>query len=451
MKKILLKHKIPPETLSPLWKERLGGYLDSAKDGKLSEFQAFLDRYARSIERLEASAEKLRQGLLGVALSLETALKSALSAPEEAVLSFFQRKNSQEDRRRFESLIPSLDAARKNLNAAGLELAACAAIPKADGLTELRLRKVALDEYGISNLSKDYAELTSKAVIRFFDLYESVLKELSELSKALNRLIEDGIKACGSMLADNNEIQNAERSLRATAGAVHSLISKIKELERCPMNKYRYVLFDLDGTLTDSAEGIIRSLQYALSKFGISVGDPDSLRVFLGPPLVDAFMKYFNFSEEDAHKATAYYRERFSTVGLFENRVYDGVTELLQALKARGFKMIIATSKPEEFTERILAHFNLRGYFDHVAGATFDGRISTKSQVIDYAFQKAGIDNPAEAIMIGDRHHDINGANSKGMDSIGVLYGYGTRDELESAGATYTAAAPEDILKILTK
>ena len=214
--------------------------------------------------------------------------------------------------------------------------------------------------------------------------------------------------------------------------------------------KYKYLFFDLDGTLTDSAEGITNSVEHALNKFGITVDDKSKLGRFLGPPLVPAFMEFYGFSEEDAKQAVVYYRERFSTIGLFENRVYDGIPELLTSLKSKGYKLIIATSKPEQFSVRITDHFDLTKYFDCIAGATFDGKIGTKQEVIEYAISKVGISNVSEILMIGDRHHDVEGSRALGIDCIGVLYGYGDRAELEGAGATYIAESVSDIEKIIT-
>jgi phosphoglycolate phosphatase len=213
--------------------------------------------------------------------------------------------------------------------------------------------------------------------------------------------------------------------------------------------KYKHILFDLDGTLTESAEGITRSVAYALEKFGIKETDYEKLKLFVGPPLVDAFMKFYGFSEADAKKATEYYRERFRVKGIFENALYDGITEVLDTLKKAGFNLIIATSKPEEFAKRIVAHFDIEKYFSFIAGATFDGTRGNKSDVIKYALDIAGITDKSSAIMIGDRHHDINGANAVGIDSIGVLYGYGDKNELVSAGATYIAKNVKDIEKII--
>lgn len=212
---------------------------------------------------------------------------------------------------------------------------------------------------------------------------------------------------------------------------------------------YNTILFDLDGTLTDSSPGIINSILYSLNKLGIHESDTDKLRKFLGPPLVDSFKEYYNFSQEKAETAVEYYREYFSTKGLLENAVYNGVTELLEKLKELGKTLIVATSKPEPFTNRILEHFDLMKYFDFVAGSNMDNTRCKKAEVISYALASCNIKELSDAVMIGDREHDIIGANKVGIDSIGVLYGYGDYDELHTAGATHIAENAEDILKII--
>ena len=217
------------------------------------------------------------------------------------------------------------------------------------------------------------------------------------------------------------------------------------------MSKYEYLFFDLDGTLTDSAEGITNCVEHALNKFGISVNDKSELRRFVGPPLVPAFMEFYGFSESDAKQAVAYYRERFKDVGIFENRVYDGIPALLASLKSKGYKSVVATSKPEQFATRIIDHFGLDDYFLLVAGATFDGKISSKQEVIEHAIRSLKIENFSDILMIGDRHHDVDGAKSLGIDSLGVLYGYGNREELAEAGATYIAESVSDIEDIITR
>ena len=212
---------------------------------------------------------------------------------------------------------------------------------------------------------------------------------------------------------------------------------------------YDYLLFDLDGTLTDPGEGITNSVAYALEKWGIEVKDRRELYTFIGPPLSASFKKYYGFSEEDALKSVEYYREYFRDRGIFENKVYEGVSDLLGALRKRGKKIILATSKPEQFARIILDHFNLTEYFDFIAGATMDESRNKKSDVIRYALEAYGICEKPRTLMIGDRDQDMTGATVNGLDSLGVLYGYGDREELEGAGATYIAESVEDILKFV--
>lgn len=212
---------------------------------------------------------------------------------------------------------------------------------------------------------------------------------------------------------------------------------------------YRYVLFDLDGTLTNPEIGITSSVMYALEKFGIEVEDRKELHPFIGPPLTYSFQTYYGLSEADSELAVKYYRERFSVKGLYENEVYPGVEKMLQELKESGKSLIIATSKPEEFTLKILENFDLLKYFDFVAGATMDGSRGEKSDVIRYAIEISGITDKSEAIMIGDRKYDILGAKENGLDSVGVLFGFGDYEELEEAGANHIAETIEDIVKYI--
>ena len=212
---------------------------------------------------------------------------------------------------------------------------------------------------------------------------------------------------------------------------------------------YQYVLFDLDGTLTDPGIGITNSVAYALKKWNIEVAERSELYKFIGPPLEESFRKYYGFSEEDALKAVEYYREYFKVTGIYENTIYDGTEKLLDAVKKSGRKVVLATSKPQEFAETILKHFHIDPYFDHVAGATMDSSRSKKSDVILYALELCGIQDRSQAVMVGDREHDINGANYAGLDSIGVLCGYGDREELETAGATHIVEKIEDVFELL--
>ena len=208
---------------------------------------------------------------------------------------------------------------------------------------------------------------------------------------------------------------------------------------------YQYLLFDLDGTLTDPGLGITNSVMYALRKFGINVSDRSQLYPFIGPPLRDSFRVYYGFSDEQCERAVRYYREYFKKSGMFENEVYDGICELLTRLKASGRTLVVATSKTEVFALEILRHFDLYKYFDFVAGATLNDVRNQKADIIKYALETLNITEKKSAIMIGDRKHDIIGAKETGLDSIGVLYGYGTYDELKNAGATYIADTPADI------
>lgn len=214
------------------------------------------------------------------------------------------------------------------------------------------------------------------------------------------------------------------------------------------MKKYETVLFDLDGTLTDPGEGITNSVSYALEKFGINVEDKRELYRFIGPPLMYSFSHFYSFSEDDAKKAIGYYREYYSKTGIFQNRIYDGIKELLSDLKKSGKKLIVATSKPEHFAKIVLECFDITKYFDYIAGASMDESRSEKAEIMEYAIKTCNID-ASKAVMIGDRHFDIDGAKLFGMDSIGVLFGYGTKIELEEAGATYIADSADEIRKIL--
>jgi len=212
---------------------------------------------------------------------------------------------------------------------------------------------------------------------------------------------------------------------------------------------YKYILFDLDGTLTNPEIGITSSVMYALEKFNIKVEDRKELHPFIGPPLTYSFQTYYGLSEADSELAVKYYRERFSVKGLYENEVYDGVEKMLQELKKSGKTLIIATSKPEEFTLKILAHFDLLKYFDFVAGATMDGSRGEKADVIRYALEISGIEEKSQAIMIGDRKYDILGAKENGIDSMGVLFGFGDYEELTNAGANYIAKTVADIIEYI--
>lgn len=213
--------------------------------------------------------------------------------------------------------------------------------------------------------------------------------------------------------------------------------------------KKKYVLFDLDGTLTDSQDGIMNAIEYALEYYGIQVKERDSLRPFLGPPLSESMQKYCGFDRVKAVEAVETFREYYNTRGKFENKVYPGVESMLKAVQEAGCRLYVATSKPEEIAREILEHFGLAGYFDYIGGATSDDSRVKKSDVVRYVMDKAGIDRPDEAVMVGDRKHDILGAKENGLEAVGVLYGYGDRQELEAAGVDYLAEQAEEIIRFL--
>lgn len=210
----------------------------------------------------------------------------------------------------------------------------------------------------------------------------------------------------------------------------------------------RYLLFDLDGTLTDPMIGITSSVQYALEKFGISVKYLKELIPFIGPPLEESFQQFYGFSKEQAQKAVVYYREYFSPKGIFENEVYPGIQQMIMELNTAGFELIVATSKPRVFAERILKYFGMEEYFCLVAGSELDGKRVHKEEVIQYALDVCGI-HARDALMIGDREYDMKGAAACGVESVGVLYGYGSEKELKDAGADHIVATVKELKQYL--
>ena len=214
------------------------------------------------------------------------------------------------------------------------------------------------------------------------------------------------------------------------------------------MKNYDTYLFDLDGTITDSSLGITNSVIYALKKFGIEETDRKKLYRFIGPPLADSFARFYGFDEEQCEMGVVYYREYYSDCGIFENRVYDGFEDLLIGLKKAEKQLIVATSKPEPYARQIIKYFHLEPYFDYVAGMEMNGGRGTKAEVIEYALQACGIHERSGVLMVGDREHDVIGAKHAGIDCLGVLYVFGTREELETAGADYIVELPEEILKM---
>ncbi|MBQ2799345.1 MAG: HAD-IA family hydrolase [Ruminiclostridium sp.] len=212
---------------------------------------------------------------------------------------------------------------------------------------------------------------------------------------------------------------------------------------------YKYVLFDLDGTLTDPYEGISKSVQYSLESFGIEEKDEEILKKFIGPPLKESFMKFYGFDEEKALKAVEKYRERYITIGVYENALIDGVKDTLAILKEKGIRIFLATSKPQPLAEVILKHFGITEYFDFIGGADFNYNRDEKWQVIEYVFENSGIQDRENALMIGDRMHDIIGAKKTGLKCLCVLCGYGSREEFTEYGADYIVETIPDILNIV--
>lgn len=200
-----------------------------------------------------------------------------------------------------------------------------------------------------------------------------------------------------------------------------------------------YILFDLDGTLTDPKPGITGCVKYSLESFGIKVDSLDDLVCFIGPPLKESFMVYYGMDDETAEKAVAKYRERFAPIGIFENLVFDGIEPMLKKLKAAGKTLALATSKPEIYAKQILEHYGIAPYFTFSAGSELDGRRTVKAEVISYCLENLGVQDLSKAVMVGDRKHDIIGAKANGLESVGVLFGYGSREELENAGADHIA------------
>ena len=218
---------------------------------------------------------------------------------------------------------------------------------------------------------------------------------------------------------------------------------------------FQYCLFDLDGTLTDSREGITKSAQYALQHFGIEEPDLKKLEPFIGPPLKDSFMEFYGFTEEQAEEAMKFYRERFAPIGIYENEVFEGIPEMLRHLHQNGQKLAVASSKPIGFVRQILQHFEIDGYFDVIVGSELDGTRSTKEEVVEEALSQLGIlelsdeEKKKNCAMVGDRKFDIQGAKAYGLTGIGVSFGFAGEGELKEEGADIivdTVKALEEVL-----
>lgn len=215
-----------------------------------------------------------------------------------------------------------------------------------------------------------------------------------------------------------------------------------------------YLLFDLDGTLTDPKVGICTCVQYALKSFGIEEPDLDKLEPFIGPPLKDSFMQFYGMTEEQAEDAVAKYRERFQDVGLFENELYIGIPRMLADLKSVGVKLAVASSKPTVYVKRILEHFDIAKYFDAVVGSELDGTRVNKDEVVREALHQLFGQQPVDkgrVYMIGDRHFDVEGAHALGIESVGVSYGYGSMEELKAAKSEYIVRSVDELHKFLLR
>lgn len=214
-------------------------------------------------------------------------------------------------------------------------------------------------------------------------------------------------------------------------------------------NNFEYILFDLDGTITDSGEGITKSVQYALKHFGITEDNLSDLNKFIGPPLKDSFKRFYNFDDEKAEMGLIKYREYYAEKGIYENSLYEGIVEVFEALKKKDKKIILATSKPEVYAKEILKYFKVDNYFTFTAGADFEETRVNKGDVIKYALNEAKISDLSKVVMVGDREHDIIGAKENNIKSIGVLYGYGDVIELTQARADYIAKDTSQLLNII--
>lgn len=213
--------------------------------------------------------------------------------------------------------------------------------------------------------------------------------------------------------------------------------------------KFTTILFDLDGTLTDPFEGITNSVAYALKKMGITPPKNSELKKFIGPPLAESFEKFYGLSKEESYKAVDIYREYFAPKGIFENTIFKGIPEMLASLKNAEKRLALATSKPTVFAEKILKHFNIDKYFDVVVGSNLDGSMTDKAQVVAAALKGLGAVEPSTTVMVGDRSHDIIGGIKNGICTVGVTFGYGTKEELEQFHADYIADSVDELKNIL--
>ena len=217
------------------------------------------------------------------------------------------------------------------------------------------------------------------------------------------------------------------------------------------MKDYKYLFWDLDGTIVNTFEGITRSFAYALDSYGIHVDDMNDLRPVIGPPLVDCFMNLYGFSEADATMAVEKYRERYNHTYVQESALYDGIKETIQKLSSLGFSHVLATAKPQHFADGLLTHYGLADSFSYIAGASLDKSRNSKTKVLAHIIDTLGITDMSEAVMIGDREFDLKGADSFGIDAIGVLYGFGSHEELSASPHIYLAKDAKDLYNYITR
>lgn len=213
--------------------------------------------------------------------------------------------------------------------------------------------------------------------------------------------------------------------------------------------KYKNILFDLDGTLTDSGPGIRNAVHHALHRFGIEENDTAKLNRFIGPPLYDSFVRYYNIDPVEAHKGENYFREYYRDKGIYENSLYDGIKDCLERLCGIGADLYIATSKPDFMAETVLVYFDIKKYFKGVYGARIEEGLYAKTDVLKKLFSENPAVSKESSVMVGDREHDVLGAKSVGISSAGVLWGYGSREELCCAGADFVIATPRELLQII--
>ena len=214
------------------------------------------------------------------------------------------------------------------------------------------------------------------------------------------------------------------------------------------MKHYTHLFLDLDGTLSDSAPGIVRSAQYALEAFGIHVDNLDDLLCFVGPPLEESFQEFYHLTPSQADEAVKVYRRRYEKIGVYENALYPGIPQFLDKARQAGKVLMVATSKPQRMADLVLSYFGIADRFAFVGGREDSSR-RTKEEVIRYAMKEIGLPRTEDILMTGDRKHAVLGAKAVGLDSVGVLYGYGSRDEFQAAGATYIVDTLKELEELL--